>query len=54
MIDPATFMLGRCPDAFLATELGDHSYVAYLTVTDVDAFHHRGSRGSDGDPQDTD
>ena len=34
-----TFMLGRCPDALPATELGDHSYVAYLTVTDVDAFH---------------
>ena len=36
-----TFMLGRCPDAVPATDLGDHSYVAYLTVTDVDAFHRR-------------
>lgn len=36
-----TFRLGRCPDALPATELGDHSYVAYLTVTDVDAFHDR-------------
>ncbi len=36
-----TFMLGRCPDALPAFQLGDHSYVAYLTVTDVDAFHHR-------------
>jgi uncharacterized glyoxalase superfamily protein PhnB len=34
-----TFMLGLCPDALPATEIGDHSYVAYLTVTDVDSFH---------------
>lgn len=44
-----TFMLGRCPDATPAAELGDHSYVAYLTVVDVDAFHRRaadaGERG---------
>lgn len=37
------FMLGRCPDATPATELGDHSYVAYLEVDDVDAFHKRAS-----------
>ena len=36
-----TFMLGRCPDALPASTLGDHSYVAYLTVDDVDAFHDR-------------
>lgn len=36
-----TFMLGRCPDTPPATDIGDHSYVAYLTVTDVDAFHRR-------------
>ena len=35
------FMLGRCPDAMPASELGDHSYVAYLRVDDVEAFHHR-------------
>ena len=35
------FMLGRCPDALPASELGDHSYVAYLRVDDVDAFHDR-------------
>ena len=34
-------MLGRCPDAMPASELGDHSYVAYLRVDDVDAFHRR-------------
>jgi uncharacterized glyoxalase superfamily protein PhnB len=36
-----TFMLGRCPDALPAADLGDHSYVAYLTVEEVDAFHAR-------------
>ena len=36
-----TFMLGRCPDAIPASEIGDHSYVAYLTVEDVDDFHAR-------------
>ncbi len=36
-----TFMLGRCPDALPATELGDHSYVAYLTVDHVDDYHSR-------------
>jgi hypothetical protein len=34
-------MLGRCPDALLASSLGDHSYVAYLRVDDVDDFHVR-------------
>ena len=34
-------MLGRCPDVPAATELGDHSYVAYLHVDDVEAFHRR-------------
>jgi uncharacterized glyoxalase superfamily protein PhnB len=36
-----TFMLGRCPDVPPASELGDHSYVAYLHVDDVDGFHRR-------------
>ena len=36
-----TFMLGACPDAPPATAIGDHSYIAYLTVTDVDTFHDR-------------
>jgi uncharacterized glyoxalase superfamily protein PhnB len=35
------FMLGCCPDALPAWEVGDHSYVAYLRVDDVDAFHQR-------------
>ena len=36
-----TFMLGRCPDVPAPGELGDHSYVAYLRVDDVDGFHRR-------------
>jgi uncharacterized glyoxalase superfamily protein PhnB len=35
------FMLGECPNAMPASDLGDHSYVAYLRVDDVDAFHDR-------------
>jgi predicted enzyme related to lactoylglutathione lyase len=35
------FMLGRCPDVVAASEIGDHSYVAYLRVDDVKAFHDR-------------
>ena len=34
-------MLGRCPEVFPASELGDHSYVAYLNVDSVDEFHER-------------
>ena len=35
------FMLGRCPDAMPAADLGDHSYIAYLRVDDVERFHDR-------------
>jgi catechol 2,3-dioxygenase-like lactoylglutathione lyase family enzyme len=30
--------LGRCPESLPADALGDHSYFAYVTVTDVDAL----------------
>jgi uncharacterized glyoxalase superfamily protein PhnB len=36
-----TFMLGRCPGVPLAADIGDHSYLAYLRVEDVDAFYQR-------------
>jgi catechol 2,3-dioxygenase-like lactoylglutathione lyase family enzyme len=36
-----TFMLGRCPDVPPASELGDHSYIAFLRIDDVDTFHQR-------------
>jgi uncharacterized glyoxalase superfamily protein PhnB len=43
-----TFMLGRCPDVPPASSLGDHSYVAYLTVDAVDAFYERAvARGAE-------
>lgn len=38
------FMLGWCPDATPASDLGDHSYVAYLRVDDVQAFYDRAAR----------
>jgi uncharacterized glyoxalase superfamily protein PhnB len=31
--------LGECPEAVPATELGDHSYVAYVQVDDVDGLY---------------
>jgi catechol 2,3-dioxygenase-like lactoylglutathione lyase family enzyme len=31
--------LGECEDAAPASELGDHSYVAYVTVDDVDGLY---------------
>lgn len=34
-------MLGTCPDAIPARDLGDHSYVAYLVVPEVDSWHQR-------------
>ena len=36
--DNSMIMLGECPDAIAASELGDHSYFAYLRVDDADAF----------------
>ncbi len=36
-----TFMLGRCPDVPAASELGDHSYIAYLRVDDVAAYYRQ-------------
>ena len=32
-------MLGECPEALPAAELGDHSYVGYLLVEGVDELH---------------
>lgn len=36
-----TFRLGRCPEVVPASELGDHSYIAYLHVDRVDEYHAR-------------
>ena len=32
-------MLGECPDERPASELGNHSYVAYVTVDDIDPLY---------------
>jgi catechol 2,3-dioxygenase-like lactoylglutathione lyase family enzyme len=32
-------MMGQCPDALPPSQLGDHSYFAYIDVDDVDALH---------------
>jgi len=37
--DQCRIMAGNCPDATPASDLGDHSYFAYLTLDDVDSFH---------------
>lgn len=37
--DSFKLMLGECSDAMPASELGDHSYVAYLVVEGVDRLH---------------
>lgn len=37
--DEFSVMLGECPDERPASELGNHSYVAYVTVDEVDPLH---------------
>jgi uncharacterized glyoxalase superfamily protein PhnB len=37
--DTVRLMLGECPDAQPAGELGDHSYFAYWNVVDVDGLY---------------
>ncbi|WP_374676471.1 bleomycin resistance protein [Ideonella sp.] len=32
-------MLGHCPDEVPAARIGDHSYMAYVSVTGIDALH---------------
>jgi catechol 2,3-dioxygenase-like lactoylglutathione lyase family enzyme len=39
--DNCMIMLGECPDDMAASELGCHSWFAYLRVDDVDAFYAR-------------
>src|SRR5262245_30924708 len=34
-----TIMAGECPDAIPPSQLGDHSYFAYLRVADTDSFY---------------
>ncbi len=37
--DQFRLMLGECPDAMPASETGDHSYFAYVTVDSVDDLY---------------
>lgn len=37
--DNVSVGLGECPDAMPAAELGDHSYVAYISVDDIDELY---------------
>jgi predicted enzyme related to lactoylglutathione lyase len=37
--DDVRMMLGRCPEAIPAADLGDHSYFAFIATPDVDALH---------------
>ena len=34
-----TIMAGECPDAIPPSELGDHSYFAYLKIEGIDEYH---------------
>jgi catechol 2,3-dioxygenase-like lactoylglutathione lyase family enzyme len=45
--DNFRLMLGECPGATPAAELGDHSYFAYWNIEDVDEFYREiTSRGA--------
>lgn len=37
-------MIGHCPDTPPASTLGDHSYFAYVQVTDIDDLHQEFSQ----------
>jgi uncharacterized glyoxalase superfamily protein PhnB len=39
--DTCQIMAGECPDALPPSQLGDHSYFAYLVVNDVEDFYQR-------------
>lgn len=46
--DGCVIMLGECPDDLAASELGCHSYFAYLRVEDADSyFQHLKTKGAD-------
>jgi uncharacterized glyoxalase superfamily protein PhnB len=50
--DSFKVMLGECPDDIPASELGSHSYVAYVTVEGIDALHQEiAGRSAEVDPE---
>jgi catechol 2,3-dioxygenase-like lactoylglutathione lyase family enzyme len=34
-----TIFAGQCPDALSPSDLGDHSYFAYLEIDDIDSYY---------------
>ena len=46
--DGCMIMLGECPDDLAPAALGNHSYFAYLKVTDADQYYrHLQSKGAE-------
>ena len=44
--DACIIMAGECPDALPLSEIGDHSYIAYVQVGEIDQLHEAwGERG---------
>ena len=37
--DGCQIMAGNCPDSIPAKDLGDHSYIAYWVIDDVDSYY---------------
>jgi catechol 2,3-dioxygenase-like lactoylglutathione lyase family enzyme len=37
--DACLVMAGECPDSPPARDIGDHSYIAYIESSDIDALH---------------
>jgi catechol 2,3-dioxygenase-like lactoylglutathione lyase family enzyme len=37
--DACVIMAGECPDALPPGQLGDHSYFAYVQVSDIESLH---------------
>jgi uncharacterized glyoxalase superfamily protein PhnB len=46
--DDCLIMIGECPDDLPASQIGCHSYFAYLKVDDVDACYDRVRRAGAG------
>jgi catechol 2,3-dioxygenase-like lactoylglutathione lyase family enzyme len=39
-LDNCTIMAGQCPDAIKPSQLGDHSYFAYLEIDEIDFYYN--------------
>lgn len=39
--DNCRIMVGHCPDAIPAREMGDHSYFGYFVVDDIDNYYEQ-------------